>query len=190
MKGGRGHPSALLLALVPLVLLGCTGSNPEFIPPNEAGNGCVAGRDRRCRASGQVAQVCVPARQGDTETTGFVDERTCPAGSSCQSGYCIAGATQGCGADCSGTTSICTIFVNGSNTSTIGTYCAAPLGSKAGGASCTKASECASGFCIRSGTSLTCYQSCGKGQQCSGGHTCTALSVTVQGVSGTVYGCL
>jgi hypothetical protein len=170
------------LLLLGIVLVGgCTESNPSYEGEVDGSVACTPGA-RTC--SGQSAMVCVPK----AGSTSYELERACPPSSSCQAGVCVPGAGA-CTGSCEGGM-VCTVFVNPSTMSSLGNYCAKPVGSKPGGATCSKDSECASGFCISRGKLRTCYQACSKSRTCPPPTKCAELTLTVNGIQGTIPGCV
>jgi len=94
-------------------------------------------------------------------------------GTSCESGF------------------VCTVFVNPTSAGQLGTFCTKPVGAKAPGAPCASAEECQTGFCVAKGKVPTCYRSCTKARECPGpGYKCVDLTLTVNGLQGTVPGCV
>ncbi len=173
---GRG----ILLALA-LALAGCTEPNPGYEGSPDVGAACTPGA-RSC--SGQSVMVCVPSGSG----TAWQLDRACPPSSTCKAGFCTPGAGACVGSCESGL--VCTVFVNPSTMTSLGNYCAKPVGSKVGGVPCTSDAECGTGFCISRGKSRTCYQACGKNRACPSPSKCQELTLTVNGVQGTIPGCV
>jgi hypothetical protein len=85
---------------------------------------------------------------------------------------------------------VCTVFVNPSSPTTLGTFCAKPVGAKAGNAPCATPAECASGHCPNvKGKVMLCYQACTKESGCPPPLKCGEVTLTVNGVPGKVQGC-
>jgi len=169
--------AAILLALS---LGACTEPNPGYEGGTDLGVECTPG-GRSC--SGQSVMVCVPTASGGTT---LQLDRACPSTSTCKAGVCVPGA----GA-CTGTCEsgmVCTVFVSPSTMTSLGNFCAKPVGTKLGTAPCTTDAECQSGFCISRGKTRTCYQACNKSKTCSPLTHCVDLTMTVNGVQGTIPG--
>lgn len=172
--------------VIPLLLLACaacTEPNPGYEGERDGGTACTPGA-RTC--SGQSVMVCVPKAGG---ATGYELERACPPSSTCKAGICAPGAGACVGSCDPGL--VCTVFVNPATMNSLGNYCAKPVGSKVGTMSCAKDSDCSSGFCIsRAGKAPTCYQPCGKNRSCPPPTKCVELTLTVNGIQGTIPGCM
>jgi hypothetical protein len=157
-----------LVTVAAIGLAGCTEPNPFYTDA-----GCTAGK-RQC--SGQVAQVCVPANSA----TSYVADRTCPTGSTCQSGLCVGG--QSCTTTCEND-KVCSVLVAAGGTS-LGNYCITRVGTRTG--ACGKDADCASGVCLKQGI---CYRACRKRADCVL-LDCGELTLTINGVQGKIQGCV
>jgi hypothetical protein len=171
----------LFLAGLALALSACTEPNPGYEAGSDQGVACTPG-SRSC--SGQSVMVCVPSGS----STSWQLDRACPPTSTCKAGICTPGAGA-CTGSCEAGL-VCTVFVNPATLNTLGTYCAKPVGSKPGGATCASDAECVSGLCVSRGKARTCYQACGKSRLCPAPTKCAELTLTVNGVQGTVSGCV
>ena len=119
-----------------------------------------------------------------------VPDRTCPLGSECASGYCVAptaGVT--CSEDdaCGSASLACTPFIVGAGAAE--TSCAGALGTKFRAESCAFDRECRSGVCIPDRG--TCFGRCPTvGQSCAVGVTCREVAITVEGTQVTLPSCV
>ena len=169
--------------LAATALGGCTKANPDFEPEVDGGGGCTPGQ-RRC--SGRTTQVCTP--EGDAPL--FIDERTCPADSTCQDGICLPTGPR-CEETRCPTGKVCTLFVDDEDPSRLGRFCTSPAGGTPGAEPCTANDQCQSGICLGRGQSGFCYLSCNNQRECpqARGFKCKELSLTINGVQGKVAGC-
>ncbi len=176
--------------LVVTAMLG--GCGPE--KGSDVGDGGVEGGACTAPRGCVVAQLTGEPRPTSTSCVdgAQIPQRTCPVGSECGSGYCLAppfGATcaedDACGA---ATLSVsCTPFVAGS--AVVETYCASALGTKFRAESCTFDRECRSGVCIPGRG--TCFGRCPTvGQSCGVGVICREVEITVEGTQVTLPSCV
>jgi hypothetical protein len=160
-------------------LLGaCTEPNPGYEPPAIGGE-CTPG-ERLC--SGADLLVCVGGEQPRFEL-----ERVCPAPAVCEQGACVAS-----GETCQGTCDaglVCTVFAV-PGVSRLETYCVQPTGPDPGGQPCRDSEQCQTGLCVGGGRVPVCFQACTKSSECLVGLRCRDVSLTVDGVSGTLPACV
>lgn len=166
--------SVILLLPLCVAASACTELNPHFDP--DGGPLCSAG-ERRC-AAGDLVEMCTQ------DATAFEAVRTCFPGSHCDTGLCVPDAPPlPCdrGVDCATGGSACTVVVNPTVPSLLGTYCLpAPNPSgRMGGQACTSHEQCFSGWCFRS----LCFEACVEAADCTNAqHGCRTFDVTVDGV--------
>ncbi len=189
-----------------LLLCGCLGPNPEYLPGQKAdmgqGGECRSG-ERRCdlRLTYWESQSC---HRGQ-----WTDDRRCPHNSECMDGYCQAPPMEGTfeGKPCLQendcfelTQSIysCQPFVHVPD-GVIEYACAQEVGTALPGTPCTTAagSRCRSGFCDEvghpagNGTNY-CFRLCGIATDCpSTARLCEDARITVEQVQdGAVKSCV
>jgi hypothetical protein len=168
--------------------------------------------DMAAQCSGdQRLCIQVPSPTSVLCTSGmFVKDRVCPFGNGssqgavCQNGYCAPPTTNGttsCGTGgpleqvCeqmgSGTAKpfSCQPFISNPSTPTVDWWCAVAANKGAGvaGSSCTKDSDCHTGFCASNGT---CFWSCQSTGDClSATLTCKAVTIKVEHVQVSATSC-
>jgi hypothetical protein len=159
----------------------CTEPNPGYTPSDGDVTSCTPGQ-RVC--SGDNLMVCVPR----PEPPHLELERACPAPSRCEEGFCAPAGEQ-CVAFCEHG-QVCTVFAI-PGVGRLGTYCAEPVGTKAGGVPCARPEECQSGFCVSGGKVPVCFRGCNRSRDCGiQALRCVDVKLTVNGVSGTLAACV
>lgn len=198
--GGSGGPSADMAAG------GGGGMGPHdmaVLQPDLAGAMCT-GDQRAC--------VQVPTPMSVMCSSGmFTRDRVCPfgnvngSGASCSKGYCQPPTTNGttscatggpleqiCDQMGGGTTHpySCQPFITNPSTPTVDWWCAiaANRGSGVAGTSCTKDSDCRTGFC---GSNGTCFWACQTTGDClSATLQCKQVTILVEHVTVTATSCI
>jgi hypothetical protein len=171
------------LFIIPLTFLGsfsCTEPNPDydpdFVPPCKEGTVI-------CSDDLLTTLACQDDGNGSRS---YMIDKTCWEGTLCNSGFCGSGDSGPCDIqeDCTDTL-ICTAVPI--SRSELGNFCIpAPLleGIESEKA-CSLSSQCKSGWCFKK----TCYTPCTSADDCHLGGECALLSVTIDGIQGTLNGC-
>ena len=176
----------LVLGIWTSSVLGCTSTNPEY--PNPVS--CNLG-DRQCGDPTRSPQVAMVCGRDASDALGFIEE-PCPTATLCDSGLCTPAAdTTGCQSqtDCAAG-QVCVPLVSSAASPTLSTYCVpAASAAAAPGAACSKDSDCQSYRCLQYPRGRYCLQTCAAQPSCAPSSPCRALSVTVNGVQGSILSC-
>jgi len=167
-----------LIAAVAWSAAACTQPNPYFgVETDGSATNCAPG-ERRCLK--QTTQICGGGQS-------YINERLCPGGSSCSDGICVPGGAA-CTTACAGK-QVCTLFVDPVDGTSLGSFCADPLGQAEGARGCKSNTDCRSGFCITRMSLSFCYQPCLTRKDCQSDR-CLAVVMTVNGVQDSVKSCV
>ena len=186
------------LATLALLVAACTTHNPNFVGDGSSLTGDLAGPadlNGPMGSCGAGERKCPAATASDRCEKGvFVVDRQCPAGSTCMLTYCAPPSTMlptqiGQRCDAGGAQDLqclanktlmleCQPFIDPTNRS-VQYFCDAPVGSGGAGTSCTRGSECKSGFCATNGT---CFSACQQDLECKNGLRCRGVEILVEGV--------
>jgi hypothetical protein len=164
----------------------CTSNNPEFPTTGTCNLG-----DRQCADPPRSPPVAMVCGRDATDALGFIEE-PCPASTQCQSGQC--NPTQGL-PSCHSQTEcaagqVCVPLVSTDPTPVLASYCVpAASAATSPGQACAKDSDCQSYRCLQHSLGRYCLQSCATVQNCPPSSACRALSVTVNGVQGSILTC-
>jgi hypothetical protein len=171
------------------------------VGPDMTAAACSAGARACVTTPGVASERC--------ENGAFAVDRRCPfgtttdSGAACASGYCApptTGTVTSCVSNggpretaCVGTgtgrTRSCEPFINPANTKDVTWSCAYPAvaGTGVAGTTCTKGSDCRSGFCASNGV---CFWACQQPQDCiTPNLTCGNVTIDVEGVTVSAKSC-
>jgi hypothetical protein len=205
------------LVLLVGLTAGCTAANPKFgkgdggttqgpgpdsgtsitdfatsTGDGATGPGCAADA-RSCGATG--SESCPDGT--------FVPDRTCPQGSTCSGGYCAEPTgTRSCSMAGFTSDALCEVTTMGGmqqnalacqpfvQNGALVWVCDTPFGTGTDETACTVGSACRSGVC---GSNGFCFRPCAMDNDCGkqgNARTCTALTITVEGVTTSARGCV
>lgn len=168
-----------------LLLAGCTGANPGYVPD---GGDCQPG-ERLCVDNRGVLLPVVCGLSQDGQLRRLVE--LCPSSAGCAEGLCVAPAgARTCARqeDCAAA-EVCTpLVVSAGERRLVGT-CQPRGAGAAPEAACQRDEDCQSYLCLQHSRGRYCLRACAQAADCKIPATCRTFDVTVTGVQGKIQSC-